>query len=72
MGKWAQIDFSLCDPSECGHTDGACRAAQACPRRLLLQEPDESPMLLSSKLCSGCAKCVPECPRGAIEMANGV
>ena len=70
MGKTAIVDFAVCDPREC--EGGVCKASQACPRKLLVQEePHDTPMLLSATLCSGCAKCVRECPRGALILETG-
>jgi translation initiation factor RLI1 len=70
LNKWARVDYERCNPQECGE-DG-CKAAQACTHKLLEQEdPSESPMLLSVKMCVGCGKCVQVCPCGAIDIASG-
>jgi translation initiation factor RLI1 len=73
MRKNTRIDFDLCNPERCGGATGICIAAQACTRKLLEQEdPFEPPVLLSSSMCSGCAKCVRECPLGAISISGGL
>lgn len=72
MSKYANIDFDRCDPLACDAESGVCRAARSCSHKLLEQEdPKDSPMLLSIKLCAGCGSCVPVCPLGAIEIKNG-
>lgn len=74
MNKWARVDYERCNPLECAKFDGSgtCTAAQACTHGLLEQEdPTESPMLLSVKMCVGCGKCVQVCPFSAIEIAAG-
>lgn len=73
MRKNTEIDFDLCNPGQCGSLDGVCIAVQACTRKLLEQEElYEPPVLLSSTMCSGCAKCVKECPLGAIRISGGM
>ena len=72
MNKSAQVDFTVCNPENCGNKSGVCEAAHVCSHKLLIQEePDEAPFVLSQKLCSGCGKCVLSCPLGAIEITNG-
>jgi translation initiation factor RLI1 len=72
MGKWASIDFVLCNPSECNQQCGLCQASTACSHKLLLQEePYEEPMLISAKMCVGCGDCVTACPLGAIKILSG-
>ena len=72
MRKNTEIDFNLCNPEKC-NKGGVCVAARACTRKLLEQEePYEPPVLLSSTMCSGCAKCVRECPLGAIRITGGL
>ena len=73
MQKNTQIDFNFCNPEECNGPDGVCIATKACTRKLLEQEDlYEPPVLLSSSMCSGCAKCVRECPLGAIRITGGL
>jgi translation initiation factor RLI1 len=72
VNKYANVDFGKCDPMVCDAQHGLCRAARSCSRKLLEQEePRESPMLLSIKMCVGCGSCVPACPLGAVEIKNG-
>jgi NAD-dependent dihydropyrimidine dehydrogenase PreA subunit len=73
MRKTVEVDFNLCRPGECGGPDGTCIAAEACTRKLLEQEnPYEPPVLISSSMCSGCAKCVRECPLNALKISGGL
>jgi translation initiation factor RLI1 len=73
MRKNTEIDFNLCNPEECNGADGVCIATKACTRKLLEQEDlYEPPVLLSSSMCSGCSKCVRECPLGAIRITVGL
>jgi translation initiation factor RLI1 len=72
MNKYANVDFEKCDPTACDTENGLCRAARSCTHKILEQEdPRESPMILSMKLCVGCGICVPACPLSAIEIKNG-
>ncbi len=72
MNKYANVDFGKCDPMVCDAQHGLCQAARSCSHKLLEQEePWESPILLSIKMCVGCGACVPACPLGAIEIKNG-
>ncbi len=71
MNKNVEIDFSRCSPGQCGGS-GHCRAVDACSKGLLEQEdPYGSPMLISTRLCSGCGSCVRTCPLGAFRIAAG-
>jgi translation initiation factor RLI1 len=73
MRKNTKIDFDLCNPEQCNGATGVCTASQACTRKLLEQEDlYEPPVLLSSTMCSGCAKCVRQCPLGAISISGGL
>jgi translation initiation factor RLI1 len=73
MRKNTEIDFSICNPDKCNAAEGICVATRACTRKLLEQEElYEPPVLLSSTMCSGCAKCVRECPLGAIRISGGL
>jgi len=72
VNKYVTIDFEKCNPLACDSQNGLCQAARACKRKLLVQEePWESPMLLSIKMCVGCGTCVTACPLGALEIKNG-
>ena len=72
MNKYANIDFEKCDPTRCDADHGVCQAARSCRHKLLEQEdPKDSPMLLSIRMCVGCGTCVPACPLGAIEIKSG-
>ena len=73
MNKSAQIDFSLCDPARCDKGTGICRASKVCNKNLLEQEePFEIPVLLSSKMCVGCSRCMRACPYDAIKIESGL
>ncbi len=72
MEKWANVDFERCRPAECGDRTGKCAAVSACTHRLLEQEEEnESPMLLSIKMCVGCGDCARVCSLSAIDIAHG-
>ena len=72
LNKYAIIDFERCDPRTCDSQHGLCAAARSCKKKLLQQEePWESPILLSMKMCTGCGACVAACPLGAIRINNG-
>ncbi len=65
-GKRAAVDYDVCRPEICD--SGVCKAAKACPRRLLKQEaPYETPMPTPT-LCQACAVCVRACPVKAIRL----
>lgn len=65
-GKMALVNYDVCRPESCD--GGICKAALACPRKLLKQEaPYETPMPNPS-LCQGCTSCVRACPLKAIRM----
>lgn len=72
MNKSAHVDFNVCNPDTCDKVQGICEAALVCSHKLLLQEePSEAPFVISQKLCSGCGKCVLNCPLGAIDVSTG-
>jgi len=63
--KIAVIDYAVCQPELC--EDGRCKAAEACPRKQLLQElPYEAPE--PPMICIGCGVCALECPKKAVKM----
>jgi translation initiation factor RLI1 len=65
-GKMALVNYSKCQPTACDK--GICTAAEACPRKLLVQEsPYEAPMPNPS-LCRACGDCVRACPAKAIQI----
>lgn len=71
--KWVNVDFEHCKPGVCDQTAGLCQAAAACSRNILLQEdPYEEPMVISMKLCVGCADCVRVCPLNALAIERGI
>jgi Fe-S-cluster-containing hydrogenase component 2 len=73
MNKWACVDFSICRPALCDGKTGACSASLACRKNLLEQEePFDSPVLLSSRMCVGCGDCVTACPFGAVRIESGL
>ena len=64
----AYVDYNKCNPELC--PDGICLAAEACKRRLLIQEvPYDIPMT-SPFLCRACGDCVRACPLKAIQVVN--
>lgn len=66
--KMALVDYNRCRPGECAQ--GLCMAAQACERKLLVQEsPYEAPMP-DPALCRGCGDCLRACPLNAIQMSR--
>jgi translation initiation factor RLI1 len=70
--KWVNVDFEQCQPAICDPETGACPAAIACTHKILIQEdPGEEPMLISMKLCVGCADCVRVCPLNALTISQG-
>jgi ferredoxin len=61
----ATILWERCRPRE--HEGERCRAAAACPRKVLRQEAQtEPPMPLG--MCRGCGACVTACPLAAIAL----
>jgi NAD-dependent dihydropyrimidine dehydrogenase PreA subunit len=72
VNKYASIDFDKCNPRGCDGQLGMCEAVRSCKKKLLEQEePWESPILISMKMCTGCGACVAACPLAAIEIKNG-
>ncbi len=67
-GKMAMIDFNKCRPQEC--EDGVCKAAEACERKLLVQETAYEIPMTNPFLCRGCADCVRACPVNAIQISK--
>jgi translation initiation factor RLI1 len=66
--KMAVVDYRACRPEQCEH--GVCRAAQACPRKVLKQEsPYESPDALAT-MCVGCGLCAAACLVKAVHVAT--
>ena len=66
-GKMAMIDFNKCCPHEC---EGGCKAAEACERKLLVQETVYEIPMTNPLLCRGCADCVRACPVNAIQISK--
>ena len=67
-GKMAMIDFNKCCPHEC--EGGVCKAAEACERKLLVQETVYEIPMTNPFLCRGCADCVRACPVNAIQISK--
>ncbi|MDD5127699.1 MAG: 4Fe-4S binding protein [Dehalococcoidales bacterium] len=65
-GKMAMVDFNKCNPASCAN--GVCAAAQACPRKLLVQENPREPPMTNPALCRACGDCVRACPHNAISI----
>jgi translation initiation factor RLI1 len=60
------IEYQICQPAQCG--GGICRAALACPRRLVKQEsPYEMPDF-NAAMCVGCGVCAQACPVKAVRV----
>jgi len=59
------INYNLCDFKQC--IDGVCKAKFACEKKVLKQEAPFEPPYVIADLCSGCNKCILECPSKAIE-----
>jgi translation initiation factor RLI1 len=71
--KWVNVDFAQCKPHICDPETGTCRAAVACTHNILLQEDlYEEPMVVSMKMCVGCADCVRACPLSALAIERGI
>lgn len=71
--KWVNVDFAECKPEICDPEAGICRASTACTHNILLQEdPYDEPMVVSMKLCVGCADCVRTCPLKALVIERGI
>jgi len=66
--KIAIVNYNKCDPSKC--KDGVCKAISACPKKVVKQEEPYEVPFINVGLCSGCYKCIPSCPEGAIEKAK--
>jgi translation initiation factor RLI1 len=66
--KMATVDFNKCRPAECNQ--GICLAAQACERKLLVQESIDEPPMSNPSLCRACGDCMRSCPLGAIKVAS--
>lgn len=66
--KMAMIDFNKCRPAEC--ENGLCLAAQACERRLLIQENVYEPPMPDPSLCRGCGDCSRACHLGAVRISK--
>lgn len=72
MKKWAEVDFTVCNPDGCNGSSGVCMVIDSCTHHLIEQEgPHEVPMILSRTMCVGCGNCVKTCPFGAISIARG-
>ncbi|MGQ9768547.1 MAG: 4Fe-4S binding protein [Anaerolineae bacterium] len=60
------VDYKLCQPGQC--SNGVCRAALACPRKVLKQDgPYEMPDF-NPAMCVGCGVCAQACPRRAVRV----
>ena len=66
--KMAIIDFNKYKPGECDK--GVCLAAQACERKLLIQERAYETPMPNPSLCRACGDCLRSCPLGAIRISR--
>ena len=66
--KMALVDFNKCHPDKCD--SGICKAVEACPRKLLVQEAAYEVPMTNPFLCRGCADCIRACPQDAIIMSK--
>jgi translation initiation factor RLI1 len=64
--KIALVDYNRCLPQQCG----ACVAAAACERKLMVQESVNSPPMTDPGICRGCGDCVRACPLKAVSIAG--
>ncbi len=72
MRKYININFDICDPAICNPGKGICSAVEKCTRNLLEQEEVGGvPVLLSTRMCVGCARCIEFCPLNAISVMRG-
>jgi len=65
-GKMALVDFNKCRPELCEH--GKCKAARACPRKLLKQEKPFEPPMADPSICRACGDCVRACAQKAVKI----
>ena len=68
--KKAGVNFNKCDPKKCSPEDGKCKAIKACKKKVIIQDEEFETPIVFEKMCSGCGKCVCECPLNAIDINN--
>ncbi len=66
--KTALLDYGKCYQPEC--SGGVCKAAEACPSRLLKQEEPGFLPMTEPSFCRACGDCVRACPLKAIRIVS--
>jgi translation initiation factor RLI1 len=68
--KQVLLNFNKCNPKKCSPKHGKCIAVRACKQKVIIQEEEFEAPIIFEKMCSGCGKCVCECPLNAIDINN--
>ena len=66
--KMALVDYGICRPENC--ENGVCKAALACPSKLLHQETPYAAPMPEPFACRACGDCVRACPQKAIMIVS--